>query len=283
MSQWGIVKKLLTIPVKVRGVFMKKILFISVFMVLFVNISFAQDMEMKMFKIESADVGNVYSVIKDLVTSQGKVTMDKNTSNIIVFDYSDNLARIEKVVKQLDVSLKQVFIKVTVAQVTNQFLGQFGLQLSEIIIPKGEFNLVLQALSSSQSSRINSQMSIRTMSNHPASLNVSREEIFGHKVTQYKSGKKVIEYEYKEIGDFLEVLPRVSANNLVTIVVRPSVSTFSKVNGVENREIITQIVVNDGDTVMLGGVDSDFYQQGSDGKKQNAKKVVMFLTVNVDQ
>jgi general secretion pathway protein D len=78
--------------------------------------------------------------------------------------------------------------------------------------------------------------------------------------------------QYQSTGVILDVKPRINAGGLVTIdidqeVSQPVTTTSSGINSptFQQRKIQSRIVVQDGDTVSLGGLISDNKQNGSSG------------------
>ena len=251
-----------------------------------------QGMELKIFSIKGSNAESIYSVVKDLVSREGNVSFNPNTNSLIVFDTPGNLERIGSVIEHLDVVQKQVQIKVIVADVTDSFLQDIGLQGGRVIIPHGRFSAMVNLLKSSENSSIRSQMMLTTLSNQPATLQVSKDEIFGQSLIRYRDGTWVRTYEREPIGNFLEVLPRVNNDGTISVALRPSVSTLQEDHTKFERTVLTEVVINNGDTIAIGGVDSARQEVTRDEipifdvplskrSSQESKKVVMFLTATV--
>lgn len=251
-----------------------------------------QGLEMRIFTVRASNAQSISNVARNLKSPEGSVTFDPNTNSLIVVDYPQNLQRIASLVEQLDKTQKQVEIKVTVADVTNNFLSNIGMHSGQVIIPTGEFNAVLRMLDTDKSSSIRSQMTVRTISNQPAQLMVSKDEIIGKQITRYENGDEVTTVIRKPIGDFLEVLPSVNNDGTIMIILRPTMSTLERRHTPYERSIITQVLINNGDTIALGGLDSA--QQRTEDRsvsvlgiplykktETESKKIVMFLTANI--
>lgn len=252
----------------------------------------AQDLEMKIFTIQHTNAQSISSVARSLKSEEGSVTYDPNTNKLIVVDYPQNIQRIESVIGSIDKVQKQVEVQVVVADVTDTLLRDIGLYSGQVIIPRGDFRAVLHLLDTDKSSNIRSQMTVKTLSNQPAQLMVSKDEIIGREITYYKDGTRVTTPIRKPIGDFLEVIPSVNNDGTITVVLRPTVSTFEERRIPYERSIITQVIVNDGDTIAIGGMNSS--QQRTENTsvsilgiplrsetRNEDKKVVMFLTATI--
>jgi type II secretory pathway component GspD/PulD (secretin) len=71
---------------------------------------------------------------------------------------------------------------------------------------------------------------------------------------------------YQDIGIQLNVVPQVGANDCVNMVVHPAVTSYTSTLGgsgvaqypiIETREAETRILMNDGDTIVIGGLLKD--------------------------
>ena len=252
----------------------------------------SQDLEMRMFTIQHSNAQSISNVAQSLKSAEGSVTYDPNTNNLIVVDYPQNLQRIAAVIGKIDQVAKQVEVQVIVADVTDTLVRDIGLYSGQVILPHGDFIAVLRLLDTDKSSNIRSQMTIKTLSNQPAQLMVSKDEIIGQEITHYKDGTEVRTLIRKPIGDFLEVVPSVNGDGTITVIVRPTVSTLERRRTPYERSVLTQGIVNSGDTIAIGGMDC--HQQTTENRsvsilglplgsktKTESKKVVMFLTATI--
>ncbi|MBN3040366.1 MAG: hypothetical protein JW867_04500 [Candidatus Omnitrophica bacterium] len=269
------------------------IVFLSYFII---SLAFAQDPDLKLeiFKLKHGNAQSIYEIANDMKSEQGRVSFDPNTGSLVVLDYPHNLNQIGQVINSLDIAAKNIEIKVKVCDVSGNFLSRLGLYSGQVIIPSGQFQAVLEALESDQNSEIRSEMTLRTLSNHPARLQVSKDEIFGHTVTHYSTRHNdytVVTALQEPIGDFMEVLPTANNDGTITVAIHPTMSTFEQGSAYE-RTILTQVVVNSGDTVALGGLESSAaVTQRTESSflgipfsrttTQKDKSVVMLLTATI--
>jgi len=249
---------------------------------------------LRVFGVHHRNAQLLYGVVKDLVSPQGKVSLDMHTNSLVVLDYPENLTRIEKVIATLDVREKNVEIKVTVTESTSNFFDSIGLYGGQVVIPAAKFSAVLAALQTDKASKIRSEMTIKTLSGYPAALAVSRDEVFGQTVTHYMNRRDnlvVISDLRQEMGNFLEVVPTVNNDGTITVIVRTAVS---KMEGDSPHEsaLLTQVTVANGDTIGLGGMErqaSPAYRRKttvfgipiSQGTVNQSKKVAVFLTTTI--
>ena len=246
----------------------------------------------KVFKIQHVNVESLEKVANDLLSEYGKLSVDPNTESLIVVDCPDNLVRIGNIIKQLDVAEKQVEIKVLVAEITSATVQDIGLTAGRVIIPQGDFIATLDLLKKNKDTNIRNEMTLRTLSNRPAQLQVTKDEIIGNEVAVLGGGSAVITSPITQpIGNFLEVLPSVNNDNTINVIVRPLVSSIDGHANPSESSILTQVVVNNADTIAIGGADiqkqesqtssTPFAVPLSRRTATKNKKVVMFLTVKI--
>ena len=266
---------------------MKKIIILLCVSFLLYELAYSQtgNIEAKIFKIRHGNLETMQDLANNLKSPEGKVSVDHNTDSLIVVDHPEVLMRISSVIDQLDVPQKQVEIKVLVTELTEKIMKDIGLSALQVIIPSGQSSGILDLLHSSQESTIRSEMTLRTLSNQPASLQVSKDEVFGTTLTRYADGSEVTSVVREQVGDFLQVLPTVNNDGTVTIALMPSVSSLES-NGIpRERTILTQVVINNKDTIVLGGVTEAKTETGKSlffaAENGESRKVMMFLTATI--
>lgn len=230
-------------------------------------------------------------VANSLLSSQGKLSFDRNSGSLIVIDCPENLARIAGVIKELDVREKQVEIKVLVAETSSAILKDIGLTAGQVIIPQGSFSAIVRSLKASKDTQIRNEMTVRTLSDRPAMLQVTKDEITGTEVAILGGDTVITSLITEPIGNFLEVLPRVNNDNTINLIVRPSVSNIDEHGHPSERTILTQALVNNGDTVAIGGADVQKQETQrnstlfgiplSQRSVTKNRKVAMFLTAKI--
>jgi type II secretory pathway component GspD/PulD (secretin) len=239
--------------------------------------------ELKILKISHGSSQAILEVAESLKSSQGRVSFDGNTGSLIVFDCPGNIERIAKVVRELDVREKQVEIKVLVVEAQEKFLRDIGITSARVIIPKGEFSAIADLIDKNKEARTRTSMMVRTLSNNPAVLQVTTDEVIGTELVIFSNGTEIVTPVTAPIGSLLEVLPTVNNDGTIMVVLRPSVSSMERSGNPSERSIITQVLINDGDTIAIGGADSERSSSSSScpmSKRslEKKKKVEMFLT-----
>jgi type II secretory pathway component GspD/PulD (secretin) len=273
---------------------MKKIFFSILVCFAFVTFAHCQqdNLEMKIFKINHASIETIAELANNLKSNEGRVTFDANTNSLIVLDNPAALMRIEKVIQELDARPKQVEVSVIVADATASFWRKIGIEAGSVVIPDVNFEAVLNLIEQDKNVNKRSKMTVRTLSGEPAQLQVSKEEIIGEEKIIYSSGQEVTNVVREPLGDFLEVLPQVNNDNTITMTLRPSSSNLSESGAPEEKTVFTRVVLNNKDTVAIGGVEQTKRESKTSSfpgfnipifkeDNQEGRQVMMFLTVRI--
>lgn len=254
---------------------------ISIFLLL-ASLAFAQtcNPQVKVFKIASGNAESLSAIAQDLLTQQGTVSFDNNSNSIIVFDCPQNIERIAAVIKELDVREKEVEIKVLVTEASSSFLEGIGLVAGQVIIPKGQFEAVLELIKESKETNIRAQMMVRTLSNHPAAIQVTKEEIIGFE-SIIIPGQAVVTSAIREpMGSLLEVLPSVNNDGTIKVLLQPSVTSIDEDAAPSQRTVFTQALVKSGDTIVIGGAETQKKSRQGLASSEN-RRVAIFLTCRI--
>lgn len=234
-----------------------------------------EDMETKVLRIKHSNAESLHPIAEGLKSKGGKLIIDKNTNSLIIVDRPGKVENITNVIMQLDEAQKQVEVKVVIAETTKEFLSGIGLDSGQIIIPSGQFDAVLNLLDEDKDTNIRSQMTVKTVSNQPALIQATVDEIFGTVVTRYDHDMTIVTPLITTTGDMLEVLPRVNNDGTITVALRPSSSSLEEDGTLAKKGVLTQVIVKDGDTVAIGGVDRS--------AQETTRKTVSFLDMPISK
>ncbi len=137
-----------------------------------------------------------------------------------------------------------------------------------------QFEVILHALEEDVNTNTLSAPRVLTLNNQEATIMVgTRYPILKNEVTGEGSGAKsvtTLDY-YQDIGIQLNVVPQIGANNSINMVVHPAVTSYSSTLGdnkypiIETREAETRVLMQDGETIVIGGLLKDVKSAGSMG------------------
>jgi type II secretory pathway component GspD/PulD (secretin) len=213
-----------------------------------------------------------------------RVAVDARTNALLITGTSAQHEEVVKVLGTLDVRIPQVVIQVHVVEVGTSYvktLGLFGGQGSAVGGP-GTFGTVavdsannrltftlasttlfffqLQALINEGKARVVTAPRVATLDGNKATI------ILGQRIPIFTSvtvgGQLQTTVNYQDVGVQLETTPRVNSDQVITLGLKPTVSSLgaSVSSGgqtafiINNRTADTQLSVQDGRTIVLGGL-----------------------------
>ncbi len=252
--------------------------------------------------------------LKELLSSEGKITLEPNTNILIIKDTENNLQELERILKEIDRPSKQVLIEARVVEITDNYAYKLGIRWGgsawrsseHTIIGAGRsisysgtqtgsngtapniqinftpsgivdlgttgttnlgfvfghfgksvvlLDLELSALENQGLARIFASPKILTLDNQPAEIRQ------GYKIpylqlTQYG----VATTQFIDAVLSLKVTPHVTPDNRISLDIQIEKSTPDwgrVVNGVPavmTRSATTKTLVNNGETIVIGGI-----------------------------
>ncbi len=198
----------------------------------------------------------IFSVIKNLLSENGKIIADKRSNSLIITDVPSQFSIIEDVLSRLDTRTPQVMIEVEVLETSTTLADQLGLkwgtsfgaytgpQLNtkwplhgplldkDLISTDGTMNMsgmsfVLSALLSNGNTRILARPKVLTMNNEKAVIKLTADTAVASVTTLASSGNTATQAtnsaERIETGITLEVTPQINTDGYVTMHIEPTV------------------------------------------------------------
>jgi general secretion pathway protein D len=232
----------------------------------------------------------------------GGIRIQADTSNNSVVIYADLETRQEilKALVQIDVPPLQVAINITMAEIRltdqlrygvqyfirsgNASLGLFGTNANVIRPEVPGFNfvlgggrspsLIIDAFDAMTDVQVLSSPSLVVMENEVAKFQVGDQIPIVTRTVSDPGGDSGLvtsnEVEYRDTGIILNVKPRVAENGVVSMTIEQEISSVSAGSNsltpvISNRRVSSSIAVEDGQTVLLGGLISEQSERGKSG------------------
>ncbi len=211
---------------------------------------------------------------------------------IIVYDYPENIAKIEEVVAMIDIRPKQVLIEATILSATLTEDMQFGIDWSTLSgtfsgigdITKGASDYVASAGTSQVSLsggmsvgfahdniagfiRAIEKVSDVTILANPKILAINKQlgQVYIGSKIGYRDNSQSFdtgatldgEVKFLETGTKLSFRPYIGNDGYIRMDIHPKDSSGTLVEGVPNEdsaELVTNIMVKDGQTIVIGGL-----------------------------
>ncbi len=237
------------------------------------------------FQVKYANADELKTSVSFILSQRGSAQVDPRTNSILVTDIPDRVQQIGDMIAELDTETLQVEIvaklvdvDVTTARELGIVWNLDGLHSDDgritgsishdtpavdattslkfgMVRHWGNIDAMLQAMEQSNKANIISNPSITTVNNRQARILVGKEVPL---IVLDKSGNPIT--QLKKVGITLEVTPYINSENKVTMDLHPEVSDLSSQATVQGgivfatSEADTRVMVNDGETAVIGGL-----------------------------
>lgn len=221
------------------------------------------------------------------VSGAVRINANDNNNSLVIMAQPQDYERIQRIIRKLDTVPLQVMIDATIAEVTltNQlsYGVQFFLQRGSTSVTssqgdasiegsfpglvaslvRGDTTAILSALDSVTTLNVISSPRLMVLDNQSARLQVGDEvPVITNQQQATDSTANIINtIEFRETGVTLEVTPRVNSSGLVTLDILQETSnvvddttTGSLTPTISQRTVQSSIAVQDGNTILLGGM-----------------------------
>ncbi len=252
------------------------------------------------FVLQHAEIAAVQPNIQSILSQDtGSMLVDERTRALIVTDLPHKIKEIEQMVALFDKRGKQVFIEAKIVEVSLEDDFRLGVNWNHVfqglsprfsletaaqpinmrtlggdaatpsgvmtfrtIAGGGDLNVVLDALKSVGETKILSNPHIATMDGHKATIKVITDEPYAEAQLETGTTNVVGEsIQFIEVGVTLEVTPRINDEDMVSMGIRPEVSTvirnyqaFRQVPVVRKSAADTSVMIKNGETIIIAGM-----------------------------
>lgn len=223
----------------------------------------------------------------------GNVTAvaDVATNSLMVLTAEANFQRIRAILDDLDRPIPQVLVRVLIAELTHDRGIDLGVELGvnktvggdtvlealttfgnpalglSFLVLDDDYTAAVHALETTGALNVLSRPYILTGDNQDASILVGEEFPFITNTRVTDEGTTINTIQYRDIGIILNVTPHINEDGLVVLNVSQELSTVTdstvqisenlNASRVAKRTAMTRIAVNDGRTVVIGGLMQD--------------------------
>lgn len=290
-----------------------------------------QPLEYLSLKVNYVDIDHAVNLIQQqgLLSARGKSFIDARTQTIVIYDINQQFSAIKQLIAEFDRHLPQVHIAAHIVTMSSESLSQLGIHwgyashqsqtINNIDLGRAVSNpvaqmgmsvaklagnllsLELSALEAENQVDIIASPNLLTSNQHTASIKQGTE--IPYEVSSGSNGATSIEFKQAVLG--LEVTPRILNNGQLELNLHISQNTAGRpikrgdggeALAIDTQEIKTQVIVNTGETLVLGGI---FQQLNSkevnqvpglsqipllgglfkySGEKQQRRELVIFIT-----
>jgi type IV pilus assembly protein PilQ len=239
--------------------------------------------------LHNAKATDIATIIQNpsanLLSKTGSVSTDLRTNSLLIQDNAEKIQILKKFIQQIDIPSKQVMIKARIVNIDDTYLRELGVKFSTVPITStsasdglnmdipvatsqtGHFNMAiaklspttlvdleLSALESEGHGKIISSPELVTADHMEAYIEAGEEIPY-----QEKTSSGATNVSFKKAVLSLKVIPDVVAPGKIRLSLTVNQDKLSPVlvNGVpaiQTREIKTQVLVHNGETLVLGGI-----------------------------
>ncbi len=259
--------------------------------------SFVDQEQQKLLSTLSPDqVGAAARLLEREITIVG----DEKSNTVLVSASPRYMSRVRDMITELDVDPPQVLIQVVLAEIsldtdlewgfdTSLNLGPYGgdnllitggaalastflptLGIPTLAIASDDFELLFQALQAQGRLQVLSNPSVMAANNQPARIQIGENIGRASSSSLATGGTQQTTVEYIDIGVILDVTPSINPDGFVRMDITPEITDLTnrttqvtedlQVPILTKRTANTTITVRDGQTIVIGGLISDMYE-----------------------
>ena len=164
-----------------------------------------------------------------------------------------------------------------------------GLQLVLQKLVGARFEVIFHALEEDVNANLLSAPRIMTLDNQEATILVGEKYPILTTTTSESttSTQESLDY-YQDIGIQLNVVPQIAGEHKINMIIHPAVTSFTRTVGsnqyprITTREAETQVLINDGETIVIGGLIKDFNKSSDIGTPWLSKIPILGWFFNRD-
>ncbi|MFH2139031.1 MAG: secretin N-terminal domain-containing protein [Candidatus Omnitrophota bacterium] len=250
-----------------------------------------RNMITKIYSLNYADANELKEKLVELIPKQsGEVFVDERTNGIVVRAVAETIEKVDMLMKSWDMRSAQVLIEAKILEVSfdntkgvgvtweyqsDTVKDSVGVSASLPVSVSGggifkvgtlsadEYAVTIQALESSTNTNILSNPRIVVLDNTEANILVGSAEPYLVTYIDKESNTQTEETKFIDVGVKLNVTPKISKDDFITLKIHPEVSSARRVAEVNNALAVdttqadTTVVIKDGETIVMGGLIKD--------------------------
>lgn len=254
----------------------------------------AAPLNMRVWQLHYASANDVAALIKSsrttLLSKRGQVSFDARTNVLYVHDIGSALIKVQHLIQRVDVPVRQIAIEARLASVDSDSERELGVEFAQSnddnqhesgaarANPKGKYSIAiakladgsqldvkLLALERAGRAELISRPSLFTANQQTASIEAG-EEVPYQEVSE--SGGTAIAFKRAVLG--LKVTPKILPGNNVLMLLqinqdRPSNKFVLGMPTISTRQITTNVLAKNGQTIVLGGIYEVSAENGTEG------------------
>lgn len=225
------------------------------------------DKELRLVPLNTVDFKDVQDFVGPMISPSGAFLFIASRNAVLIYDSPRVIQHVEEVVAMLDKPPVNIRIAVSFDDNFEKSESGIGLANGSVVITRerggrievpGDVTIIGSAGTRSGSSE--TTQFLLTREDHPAKIWAG--ESVARPVWTFEYGIRRgwwrREIEYRDIGASLWIHPRVIGDNQISVEVYPRITVEGRNPlSINARELATRVVVADGGTVQIGGLDEE--------------------------
>jgi type IV pilus assembly protein PilQ len=211
-----------------------------------------------------------------LLSKRGHVRVDLRTNQLCVQDTEKHLRDIYPIITHVDIPVQQVLIKTRLASIDTDFEKQLGIQFDLLSSnQQGIYSLAIAKLA--DGSLLDLKLSALENEGHGELISSPRLFTANQQTASIESGEEIPYQEVSRSGATgvafkkavlsLKVTPQIMPGHYVLLQLqvnqdKPSNRIVKGVPSINTRQIVTNVLVKNGQTIALGGIYETNKQEG---------------------
>jgi len=282
-------------------------------------------LEREIIPLSNISAAEMRQALETLLSQRGKITVVEHNNTLIVYDTRKSINQIRTMVRDLDVETRQISISCKIIEVSSgeaQNLGihwgffdpDVGVKLGHLpptdfvagalekvsygILSPERFSLAMEYLFEDNRGEVVAQPSITTLDNKEARI------FMGQQVPiKYLDEARNTLIKMVDAGTELNVTPHVTGEGRIMLQLNPKKKSYELTESgdplINEQSAQTNVVVNDGETVVIAGLTSNEKRNTEGGipvlkdipivgnlfkrsqKRADKKDLIIFVTPNI--
>ena len=251
-----------------------------------------EELKRDVIKLKNVPAQEMQKSISTLLSARGKITVVEHTNSLIIFDTDVNINSIKKTIRELDIETDQVSISCKIIQVSSSVLQNLGIQwgyfdrlngvpvsgqhlpgtgvvtgalerLTYGIVSQDKLSFTMEYLFQNSKAEVIAQPQITTLDNKQAKIFMGSQVPVTYRDESFNTVVKMI-----DAGTELTVTPHVTGDKRLMLDLQPKKSSYTMQGNepvVNTQSASTNVVVTDGETVVIAGLTSNESIQTEEG------------------
>jgi type IV pilus assembly protein PilQ len=254
------------------------------------NLEAIEVLEVLTIRLRNTTADEMERAVRSVLSERGRVSAVTHTNSLVIHELSRNVGTVMDFIDEMDREMLQISISAKIVEISSNMRNQMGVQWSFFggdatggtgsfehntpiagalqratfgILDPVNFNMTLEYLYTQTNSEIIAEPQITTIENREARIFMGSQVPVN---TRDESGNTIV--QMMDAGTELTVTPTVTGQGEIKMTLNPTRKSFEMTNDgpiIKEQSAQTNVVVKDGETIVIAGLTSDDNQQTRSG------------------